>query len=340
MLRNYIKNLIADVLYRSGLAALLVRWIFRNRMVVLTYHRVLPSAERDSSFSHEAIMVEPDIFARHLSVLKRHFDCVTLDEFNAMIQSGEVSGRPKCLITFDDAWQDNYTHAFAHLKKGGTPAVVFVPTDYIGTEKLFWQERLGHIVEQICLQKPANAARLLRTCGWSHLADRPPSLRRKEIKEVIREIKHKSYAEIDRILDDLVCALDHIEPDYGPDRYLSTEQMLEMMDFGISFQSHGCSHRVFPRLTAKELEEELRLSRLWLQEHLNTQPIALAYPNGDHDLDIQKETRQAGYALSFTTIPGCIDGASDPSALRRININDGAAGTEARLLMTLLLSGR
>lgn len=340
MLRNHVKNLIAEVLCRSGLSGLLIRKMFRNRSVILTYHRVLPSVQRASSFSHEAIMVEPAIFERHLVVLARYFDCLTLDEFGARTLSGRRSGKPGCLITFDDAWQDNYAHAFGILKKWRVPAVVFVPTDYIGMERLFWQERLGHLVEQICSEKPADAAHILRDYGWAHLAEIPLHQRRDAIKDSIRAIKHKTYEEIDGMIAELTAALGHPVSDYGPDRYLSVAQMREMMGFGISFQSHACSHRVLPRLSTEELEQELHRSRHWLQEQLGNEPTALAYPNGDYDPVVLSKARQAGYSLAFTTIPGRVDGSSDPLALRRININDNAAGSEARLLMTLLLSGR
>lgn len=340
MIRNRIKNLVADVLYRTGLAALLIRRIFRRRMVVLTYHRVLPSGERQSSFSHDAIMVEPATFDRHLAVLNRHFTCLSLDEFEAALRCGPVPGKPGCLITFDDAWQDNYTHAFPILKRWGTPAVIFVPTDYIETGRLFWQERLGHFIDRVCSRLPDAAARLLGGHGWAYLAAAPEGSRRDEIKTAVRAIKDKEYAEIDGIVADLSAALGHDEPEHGADRYLSTEQMREMMTSGIVFQSHGCSHRILPRLPADELGSELELSRRWLREHLQVEPIALAYPNGDHAPAVQERTAQAGYRLAFTTIPGRVDGASEPLAIRRININDNAACSEARLLMTLLLSSR
>ncbi|MCK9553889.1 polysaccharide deacetylase family protein [Aquamicrobium sp.] len=340
MFRNRLKNLLADALYRTGLSSLLLRWRFRGRMVVLTYHRVLPAHERAASFSHEAIMVELDAFDRHLAVLNRHFTCLRLDEFSAGMRCNDPSGRPECLITFDDAWQDNYTHAFPILRKWGTPAVIFVPTDYIGTGSLFWQERLGHIIDRICTRLPEDAARLLEKYEWSHLTSYPQMQRRDAIKTAIRAIKHKNHADINHIITDLAGALGDDEPDYGPDTYLSTEQMREMMQFGISFQSHGCSHRVFPRLTAEELGTELQLSRRWLHKQLGADAIALAYPNGDHTPATLAATEQAGYTLAFTTIPGHVDRSSNPFDLRRINLNDNVAGSEARLMMALLFAGR
>lgn len=340
MFRDRIKNLIADVLYHTGLSPWLVSRRFRGQMVVLMYHRILPACDRGGTFSHDSIIVEPVTFDRHMAVLSRFFACLSLDEFAAALQGGGRSDKPACLLTFDDAWRDNYMHAFDILKKWEMPAVIFVPTDYIGTGRLFWQERLGHIVDWICARFPDSAARLLEKYGWSHLATVPEQLRRGAIKTAIRAIKHKGYSEIDAIIDDLAGVLSGVEVDYGPDRYLSVDEMCEMMRHGITFQSHGCSHRVFPRLARDELGVELKMSRSWLREQLAVDPIALAYPNGDHTPEIQQKTEQAGYRLAFTTIPGCVEAGAEPFTLRRINISDHTAGTEARLLMTLLLAGR
>lgn len=338
MLRNTIKDLLAFLLYRSGLLSCLIRQKFRNRALVLTYHRVLPRSQRRNTFSHDAIIVDPNVFERHIAVLNRHFSCIDLMEFTSRLAQRDFSGQAQCLITFDDAWQDNYTHAFGILKRWDTPAVIFVPTDYIGSGALFWQERMGHLVNEICRQCGDAAQGILGKYDWSHIPAMTEERRVEEIKSAIRMIKTKGYDEIEQIMADLENALAGPLTDFGPDRYLSVDQMQEMIKHRIDFQSHGCTHRMFIRLDKSELEGELSNSSRWLACSLGCKPIALAYPNGDHNTDIQQQTASAGYKLAFTTIGGHVEPDSDPFTLRRININDNAAGNEARLLLTLLLS--
>lgn len=339
MLRKILKDLAATLLYRTGVLTFLVRRRFRGRAIVLTYHRVLPAADVARSFSHPAIIVTPEVFARHVAVLQRHFVCLPLDEFNARMQRQDFSAAAYCLVTFDDAWRDNYLHAFPVLKRFGVPAVIFVPTDYIGSGKLFWQERLGHLVAGVCAQPSAQARRLLKELGWAHLPGLPPEQRIDAIRSAIRALKQKDYAEIDRVIAAVESVLETPIDGFDPDAYLDLEQIREMAVDGIDFQSHACSHRVLTRLPPAELERELAASARWLRENLGNTPSAIAYPNGDHSPRVQQSAAAAGYALGFTTVNGYADPNADRFTVRRINLNDAAAGSEARLLFTLLLAG-
>lgn len=339
MLRTTFKNLLAGLLYWSGLLSYLIRLRFRNRVVVLTYHRVLPRALLQKTFSHEAIIVSPQVFEHHVSALKRHFRILDLAEFDRHLQARVFPPEASCLITFDDAWSDNHTHAFPVLKDHDTPAVIFVPTAYIGTDTLFWQERLGHLVQAACQRQPDNAKDILKSYGWDYLTELPYTRRTDEIRSVIRAIKHKEYGEIGRMIDDLEGRLKDTSPDFGPDTYLSLAQMREMQHHGISFQSHGCTHRVLTRLSLQEVRQEMESSRQWLAEHLETDVIAHAYPNGDHDPAVAECCAQSGYRMAFTTVYGDVMPDSDPYTIRRINVNDNAAPNAARLLLNLYLSG-
>lgn len=338
MLRETLKNLVAGLLYRSGVLPLLVRRKFRNRAVVLTYHRVLPKSALLETYSHPAIIVAPELFARHIGELRRHFDCLGLDEFSSRMKRRDFAGAAYCLITFDDAWLDNHTYAFDVLKRSRTPAVIFVPTDYIGSGRLFWQERLGHIIDRLCSRRGEDATQILNEFGWGYLAGLPEDSRKAAVRTAIRDIKHKDYAEIDRIINVLETAQDEPVRDYGPDAYLDITHMREMARHGISFQSHACTHRVLTRLSVEEIDVELTASRQWLKDHMEIESTALAYPNGDHSPEVQAAAARAGYQVAFTTVNGCVNPAGDPFTVHRINLNDNAASSEARLLFTLLLS--
>lgn len=338
MLRNALKNLLAALLYGSGLLSFLIRRRYRNRIIVLTYHRVLPNQLLQETFSHEAIIVSPQVLQRHISTLKRHFKCLSLGEFNNHVRMRDFPQQPACLITFDDAWQDNYTYALPILKQLATPAVIFVPTDYIGTGKLFWQERLGHLVHEVCRQDPDNASEILKEFGWEHIPLLPEELRINEIRAVIRSIKSRDYVYIMRITEVLVNASKQTNADYRQDRYLTLEQMAEMEREGVSFQSHACSHRILTRLEADELDDELRISRQWIRINHGKEPTAIAYPNGDHNEKVVESCARNGYSVGFTTLYGHVTVHSDPYTLRRVNISNATAPNEARLLLNIIMA--
>lgn len=91
----------------------------------LVYHRVCPDRE---SFRSTYVVSASD-FRRQMEFLAGHnYEIVTLD---ALLTGRPGSnGRPRILLTFDDGYLDNYTHAFPVLRELGLPAIVFLVADF------------------------------------------------------------------------------------------------------------------------------------------------------------------------------------------------------------------
>jgi peptidoglycan/xylan/chitin deacetylase (PgdA/CDA1 family) len=115
---------------------LLGNFTTHNGVIVLTYHRVNDKLPKDS------LVVHPQEFRRQMFFLdfyKKQFQVISLNEMIEWLSFKpkyrlKKKTRTKILITFDDGYRDNYIYAFPVLKKYGFPAVVFLTTDYIGTD--------------------------------------------------------------------------------------------------------------------------------------------------------------------------------------------------------------
>lgn len=323
-LRYHIKLLLAASLFYSGALFLIFRWRFRRHGVVLLYHRVLPEAECAQSFSSKAIIVSPATFERHLRFLQRHFSVLGPEEFSAWLLNGQEYPKPPCLITFDDGWKDNLTHAHPLLKAQNLPAVIFLPTGYIGTGKAFWQERLSRLLFRLGQQPALRQHPLVARHGLSglftaqrhELADRAGALAR-TLKD------HKSEA-AEGLIAEVSAALAGNDDATDIDTYLSWEDVQAMRPDGIAFGSHTVTHRILTQLEPAAVAEEITQSKRVLEQQLGTPVHLFAYPNGNHAADTCQHVKQAGYKLAFTTIPGRVARGDDPMTLRRINIHDGA----------------
>jgi hypothetical protein len=65
------------------------------------------------------------------------------------------------------------------------------------------------------------------------------------------------------------------------------------------------------------VEKELKDPLQYLQEKFGNRPTVLAYPYGDFNQTVLKQTKEAGYALAFTVNPGPNDRTVPSLKLRR-----------------------
>jgi peptidoglycan/xylan/chitin deacetylase (PgdA/CDA1 family) len=106
----------------------------RAFMVILLYHRVCDDIPEDG------LTVSTGWFARTCKMLKRNFRVVPLAEIFRILKSGEVPPRRTLAITFDDCYRDNLAAART-LADHGLPACFFLPTGYVGTNRIFPWDR-------------------------------------------------------------------------------------------------------------------------------------------------------------------------------------------------------
>jgi peptidoglycan/xylan/chitin deacetylase (PgdA/CDA1 family) len=88
-------------------------------------------------------------------------------------------------------------------------------------------------------------------------------------------------------------------PGTTPLTTLTVDQVREMQDAGVDFQSHSWAHRDLPDLTYEECVRDLRESREFLSDLLGRPVPFLAYPRGLHDADVRKAAAAAGYSHAF-----------------------------------------
>jgi peptidoglycan/xylan/chitin deacetylase (PgdA/CDA1 family) len=101
----------------------------------------------------------------------------------------------------------------------------------------------------------------------------------------------------------------------------------ELVAAGVTVGSHGRRHRRLTSLDEAQRSDELAGSRRDLLHRLTNPLPVVAFPNGDHDLDVCRAARQAGFAAAYTTQKGRNGIGTDPYCLRRVSIHghDGVA---------------
>ena len=327
-----IKSLISSFIYTLGFVSRRIRNSHDNSLVLM-YHRIIPKNDPWESVIQDGMYVEPKTFEIHIRFLRRYFTIIPIFEFMVKIenQMGRSNEKPICILTFDDGWYDFYKDVFPILKIYEVPATVFLPTDFIGTKKWFWTDRLTHLFFQ--RDHSPHSARIHEPSSLilvNHLEALKGSFESK-IERAIEMLKVVRYDEIEHILSELSIRW-NLDTELPGRAFLSWDEVREMKKSGlITFGSHTASHRIFTTLTEEEMYDELRRSKAKLvsEDAIDPACIPFCYPNGNYNEKIAGMVKEAGYHLAVTTENGWNNSKIDPFRLRRIGIHQDMTSSKA-----------
>ena len=280
-----------------------------GKVLILTYHRVIPRAEVESSYVQPGMYVTPETFERHLQFLTTHFELLTVDALLAKWDAGGWNDAARyCAVTFDDGWIDNYRYAYPLLRRYGVPATIFLATGLTGSTDWLWPDRLGHLLRRRRRGTPEQ---------WDALVERAKTLSDAEREDMLQAV-----------------AAELGEPASTTRRFVTWEEVAAMSRAGITFGAHSSSHANLTRLSAPALERELREPLEILRARgVNHLPV-LAYPNGDHTDAVVSAARAAGYRAAMTVCPGLESSAPvDRFRLKRINVHEDVSRSAPSLAL-------
>jgi peptidoglycan/xylan/chitin deacetylase (PgdA/CDA1 family) len=301
---------IAACLYYSGLLSLSNR-LHRHaggRLLIVNYHRASGGALRG-----------------HLSYLRRRFHLQFLDSALAELfehhQGTPVKQdrRLPLAVTFDDGYEDNFTHAYPLACDLQVPITIFLITGYMDCGTAFWwQDRF------ICLARVPQ----VNFNGRSYQLDRQED--QKFLAQAIDaqfhfittpEARYEFLLSLSKMLSLPPPVIPAITEEPVP--MLTWEQIYEMQaSKWVRFGGHTVHHPTLSLLQeAEEAACEVTDCHTQLQERLAQQVDVFAYPHGGIEHigagGIQA-VEQADFRWAVTTVPGVNTHRTHPYLIRRM----------------------
>jgi peptidoglycan/xylan/chitin deacetylase (PgdA/CDA1 family) len=292
-------------------------------LMVLGYHRIGEASR--CPLDESLVTATPQRLAEHLAVLKRWTRVASLDEVEARYASGRPFREPLSLVTFDDAYADNYELAFPVLQRAGVSGVFFVPTGLIERRYLPWWDRIAYAIKHSAVD----------SCTLSYPAgERVRSIQgapRAVLLDLLRRYKNDAGLDRERYVAAIEEATGARAADVVSDELFATwRQLKEMVQGGMCVGSHTHTHRLLYFLSYEEQREELARSRTELRERLGVDARSIAYPVGSRGYfnDTTRQVmRELGYRLGFSFYGGWNPSPSDAYDIRRIQV-DGTVDAE------------
>lgn len=293
--------------------------ILRAGASVFMFHRVLP---KGADCYEPEMLTSKEALADFLDWLNENYRVVALDLLVSLRGKSIDPKKPICAITFDDGWQDNFTHAFPLLRARGFPATIFLPVRFIGTNRRFWQERLW-----FCLQE-MNRAHSIKELLEQSIRRFPWFVPDPEIADSYGSLKSflmtRSSEEAEEFVEELASTIGlHSNPDRA---FLNWEELRVMQESGISYGSHTLDHVLLTNATPRTMNREICQSREELAERLRADISGFSYPWGTSNAVARLQVENSGYAFAVTNKGGLVSPNSNPWLIPRFALSSNVLG--------------
>jgi len=291
-----------------GKSGVSIRRRHEDPFLILIYHRVI----EPRPFNLES--TAPCAFEGQMRYLARHFQVAPLAEIIERTRSGAPIPPRSLAITFDDGYEDNYTHAFPVLRALGLPATIFLTTGWIDTDEVPWFDRVLDAFRRSTrdsIALPGEPERTLLGQG---------AVRERLAIRALYALMRVQDSERRIAQESLIAEL--APGDKGPRKaMLQWPQIREMASSGISFGGHTVTHPILSRMPEEDVRRELAESKKRIEEETQSPVTLLAYPVGrrvDYSPAVLGLARELGYTAAVTTTVGVNARGDDPFLLKRI----------------------
>lgn len=273
----------------------------RDRAAVLMYHRVHPEPD--------VLSVSPERFAAHVRFLREYCHPISLSELVRALEEARPLPAGAVVLTFDDGYRDNFTHAYPILAAHGVPATFFVTTGLIDERRHFWWDRV-----RLGLKEASDVVR-----EWPAIAPALEGLdRHARIARVTEALKRVPSSEARDLIERITFPVGPAEP-----VTMSRDDLRVMARHGMEIGSHTVTHPILSQQSPEEGDWEVIQSKRDLESQLGLPVMHFAYPNGracDFSARLMRTLQEAGYASACSTVEGVVTPRSTRFSLERIGV--------------------
>lgn len=213
-------------------------------------------------------------FRSHLEWLVTVRNPISVDMLGRSLAQEEPLPPRPFLVTFDDGRRSVLTKGLPVLRRMGVPAALFVIAGLVGTDAPYWWAEAEE------LSKRGGRTAVSNLVGIDlvrHLKTVPNPQRERALRE-LRETSPCSAR---------------------PYPHLTVEELQHLDASGVHIGSHSLTHPMLDQCDEGMMNVELKESRRMLEEWLDRDVTALAYPNGNVDRLVIRAARSSGHELGF-----------------------------------------
>ena len=285
-----------------------------NKANILLYHGVTdnkyPFGIENCSGKH----IHSAVFEEQMKYISENKNVCTLRELSSMLQSDEPCP-PDCVaVTFDDSFKNVRTVALPILKKYNIPATFFVTTGMVDNDRLFWVDRLEHMLNHYKHDFFYFRGTYYTTCYLSY--------RQEVLSKLKKQMKDLPPKERYEMLDELEDVLGWTDASKVENyKNLSWDEVLELDDPPMyEVGGHTVNHEILSYLTPETAKFEIKTCLEVLSDKLGRKVSLFSYPEGQekhYNDTVISLLRGEGVVISPSAVEGDNYDGEDPFHLKR-----------------------
>jgi len=305
---------------------LLWRQLHRNHITIFFAHGVTDS-RLPSSWSPLRGQLAADYLDRGLTVLARYYRFLSLDQAIEMLAGRQPMQPHGMVLTFDDGYRNNFSHALPILRRHGVPAVFYIATGHIDRREPFWYDRLDYALQHLTREQAISfcGQLFLFYPGNEHSLHATFAALRATIKA-----DHRDYRETMKDVDTIAQTLENnagcrLADCFEQDHYtsvMSWDEVRRASREGITIGSHTVDHVLLDRLSPPAAMEQLTGSKQRIETQTGMECRHLCYPNGNWNESVANLTRGCGYQSAVTIQHGFSTAGESLFSLQRMSFLD------------------
>ncbi len=248
-----------------------------QKKILLPFYHTISSKKLPHIDDQMYMVRNPQTFEQDLDFFCQHYQPISIQELHDIIQQEKPIDQPVFHLTFDDGLREIYDEVLPILQKRKIPATVFINTDFVDNQDLFYRYKVSLIVDTLN--------------GWNESiyqikkTENPlfiPFQRKKDLIDYLYLLSHKEMDYIDKACQ--VVGVNTKTYLKAQKPYLSLEQIKELMNHNITIGSHGTNHHWFKHLDLAAQQRQIVESFDFIKKKLSIHERYFSFPFSDEDV--------------------------------------------------------
>ena len=265
-----------------------IRFLSSRSTVILLYHGIPKQSDGNS--------IDDLVFEQQVAFLRQHFKIVSPNE---LWDRRDAHENIRVMLTFDDGFRNNSEVVAPILRKYNAPARFFVCSRHSVPGKYLWFAYLQALEQHFpdkgfyFREEFFDMSAGQRHCSIEHL------------EEFLLNLKPHPSAMYEAIEEELPKLEGFVNAEKLADCYagMTAEQVGGLSrDPLFSIGVHTTDHPFLTRCEPGEAMRQIQDNKSWLEQASNKQIDVIAYPTGNYNSGILRQSRELGFAQGYAVI--------------------------------------